>query len=73
MCGIINYMRNETNLVENSIGLVAVATLVFLMVILPAIMAYTAEGLLASIITAVFYAVFWSAILIPLGLAQEVN
>jgi hypothetical protein len=62
-------MQNET--VENSIGLVAVATLVFLMVILPAIMAYTAEGLLASIITAVFYAVFWSAILIPLGLAQK--
>ena len=71
MCGIINYMRNETNLVENSIGLVAVAVLAFLMVILPAIMAYTAEGLLASIITAVFYAVFWSAILIPLGLAQK--
>ena len=67
-------MRNETNLVENSIGLVAIATLVFLMVILPAIMAYTAEGLLASIITAVFYTVFWSAILIPLGLAQsEIN
>lgn len=71
MCGIIDYMRNETNIVENSIGLVAVATLVFLMVILPAIMAYTAEGLLASVITAVFYAVFWGAILIPLGLAQK--
>ena len=71
MCGIIDYMRNETNLIENSIGLVAVATLVFLTVILPAIMAYTAEGLLASIITAVFYTVFWGAILIPLGLAQK--
>lgn len=64
-------MENKSNLVENSIGLVAVATLVFLMVILPAIMAYAAEGLLASIITAVFYAVFWSAIFIPLGLAQK--
>ena len=64
-------MRNETNLVENSIELVAVAALAFLLVILPAIMAYTAEGILASIITAVFYAVFWSAILIPLGLAQK--
>lgn len=67
-------MENETNLVENTIGIVAVAALVFLMVILPAIMAYTAEGLLASIITAVFYAVFWGAILIPLGVAQsEIN
>ena len=64
-------MGNKSNLVENSINLVAVATLAFLLVILPAIMAYTAEGLLASIITAVFYAVFWSAILIPLGLAQK--
>lgn len=71
MCGIIDYMRNETNIVENSIGLVAVATLVFLMVILPAIMAYTAEGLIASLITGVFYTVFWGAILIPLGLAQK--
>ena len=71
MCGIIDYMRNETNLVENSIGLVAVAVLVFLMVILPAIMAYTAEGVIASVITAVFYAVFWGAILIPLGVAQK--
>ena len=62
-------MQNET--VENSIGLVAIAVLTFLMVILPAIMAYTAEGLLASVITAVFYTVFWSAILIPLGLAQK--
>lgn len=71
MCGIIDYMRNETNIVENSIGLIAVATLVFLMVILPAIMAYTAEGLIASLITGVFYTVFWGAILIPLGLAQK--
>lgn len=71
MRGTIDYMENKSNLVENSIGLVAIATLVFLMVILPAIMAYTAEGLLASIITAVFYTVFWSAILIPLGLAQK--
>lgn len=63
--------KNKSNIIENSIGLVAVATLVFLMVILPAIMAYTAEGLLASIITAVFYTVFWGAILIPLGLAQK--
>ena len=67
-------MENKSNLVENTIGLVAVAALVFLLVILPAMMAYTAEGLLASVITAVFYAVFWSAILIPLGLAQsEIN
>lgn len=67
-----NYMRkNELNLVENSIDLVAVATLVFLMVILPAIMAYTAEGLIASLITGVFYTVFWGVILIPLGLAQK--
>lgn len=71
MRGIIDYMENKSNIIENSIGLVAVATLVFLMVILPAIMAYTAEGLLASIITAVFYTVFWGAILIPLGLAQK--
>ena len=71
MCGIINYMRNETNLIENSIGLAAIAVLAFLMVILPAMLAYTAEGLAASIITAVFYTVFWGAILIPLGLAQK--
>lgn len=71
MCGIINIMENKSNIVENSIGLVAVATLVFLMVILPAIMAYTAEGLIASLITGVFYTVFWGAILIPLGLAQK--
>ena len=67
-----NYMRkNELNLVENSIGLVAIAVLAFLMVILPAIMAYTAEGILASVITAIFYAVFWSAIFIPLAWAQK--
>ena len=67
-------MENKSNIIENSIELIAVAALVFLMVILPAIMAYTAEGLLASIITAVFYTVFWGAILIPLGLAQsEIN
>lgn len=71
MRGTIDYMENKSNLVENSIGLVAIATLTFLMVILPSIMAYTAEGLLASIITAVFYTVFWGAILIPLGLAQK--
>ena len=71
MCGIIDYMENKSNIIENSIGLVAVATLVFLMVILPAIMAYTAEGLIASLITGVFYTVFWGAILIPLGLAQK--
>lgn len=71
MCGIIDYMENKSNIIENSIGLVAIAVLVFLMVILPAIMAYTAEGLIASVITAVFYAVFWSALLIPLGLAQK--
>lgn len=71
MCGIIDYMRNETNLIENSIGLAAIAVLAFLMVILPAIMAYTAAGLAASLITAVFYTVFWGAILIPLGLAQK--
>jgi hypothetical protein len=64
-------MRNKSNILENSIGVVAIAVLTFLMVILPAIMAYTAEGILASIITAVFYAVFWGAILIPLGLAQK--
>ena len=64
-------MGNKSNIIENSIELIAVAALAFLLVILPAMMAYTAEGLLASVITAVFYAVFWSAILIPLGLAQE--
>ena len=64
-------MENKSNLVENSIDLVAVAVVAFLMVILPSIMAYTAEGLLASVITAVFYTVFWGAILIPLGLAQK--
>ena len=64
-------MENKSNIIENSIGLVAVAVLAFLMVILPAIMAYTAEGLLACVITAVFYTVFWGAILIPLGLAQK--
>ena len=67
-----NYMRkNKSNIIENSIGLAAIAVLAFLMVILPAIMAYTAEGLIASVITAVFYAVFWGVILIPLGLAQK--
>lgn len=71
MCGIINIMENKSNIIENSIGLVAIGTLVFLMVVLPSIMAYTAEGLLASVITAVFYTVFWGAILIPLGLAQK--
>ena len=71
MRGTFNIMENKSNIIENSIGLVAVTVLAFLMVILPSIMAYTAEGLLASIITAVFYAVFWSAILIPLGLAQK--
>ena len=73
MCGIINYMRNETNLVENSIGLAAIAVLVFLTIILPAIMAYTAEGLLASVITAVFYTIFWGAILIPLGCSEIIK
>ena len=71
MRGIINIMKNKSNLIENSIGLAAIAVLAFLMVILPAIMAYTAEGLLASVITAVFYTVFWGAILIPLGVAQK--
>ena len=69
MCGIIDYMRNET--IETLIGIAAIAVLVFLMVILPAMLAYTAEGLAASLITGVFYTVFWGAILIPLGLAQR--
>lgn len=64
-------MENKTNLIEKTIGLVAVTALVFLIIILPSIMVYTAEGLLASIITAVFYAVFWGAILIPLASAQK--
>ena len=63
--------KNELNLVENVIGLAAIAVLAFLTVILPAIMAYTAEGLIASLITGVFYTVFWGAILIPLGVAQK--
>ena len=63
--------KNETNLVENTIGIVAVAVLTFLTVILPAFLAYRAEGLGMSLITGVFYTVFWGAILIPIGIAQK--
>lgn len=64
-------MENKSNLLEAIIEYTLLAALVYLMVILPATLAYASHGLGMAVITAVFYTVFWKAILVPLSWASK--